>query len=174
MSPRALLAVGGVVLALLGGGPALADVAPPEGAVPDRVEKIALVFAFAYALTVLCEFLVVRAQLFSHLAWRGATRGHLLGLVATVNAITLPLVFAVLYVLGERHVSGEVAIPVAETIPFLAEPALYAFGFRRHVRLENLEAAPPGRAVWVASLLANVVSVVAGITVALGVSALLD
>ena len=90
MSPRASLAVAGAVLALLGAAPALADVAPPEGAVPDRVEKIAVVFAFAYALTVLCEFLVVRAQLFPHLAWRGATRGRLLGLVATVNELRPP------------------------------------------------------------------------------------
>jgi hypothetical protein len=169
---RAALAVAG--LAVLGADAALADVPPPDPAVVDRGSRLALVFGFSYALTVLCEYLVVRASLAPRLAWRGPGRGHLLALVSGVNVVTLPLVFGVLALLGPRGWDAAPAIAVAEAIPFLGEPALYGLGFRRHVRRGNLEAAPPRASVWAATVLANVVSLVAGITVALGVNALVD
>lgn len=170
----ALAAAGAVGAVALGAPDALANVPPPRMDAAERLSRVGAVFGLCYALTLLCEFLVVRASLAPRLVWLGPGRGRLLTLVALVNLVTLPLVFAALTFLGSRDAPPAAAIVAAEAIPFLSEAWLYRVGFRAYQRAGRLESVPPTSSLWAASLLANVVSVAAGAAVVLGTAALFD
>jgi hypothetical protein len=165
----ATLAAGAILL----GGAARADVAPPEPPVGAPL-RVALVLGTYYLLTVLCEYAVLRALWARRLAWEGPARGRLLATVVLVNAVTYPLLALALSLADGAGLSAPLAIAVAEAIPFAAEPTLFVGLLAWSVRRGALRAAPGRGRIVLGSLLANATSLAAGLLLAWGSAALFD
>jgi hypothetical protein len=169
---RRVLAGALLALALLA-PPAAADVAPPRDTAADLARHVIALGTF-YALTVLLEWLVLRAAWRERLAWAGTGRGRLLATVTGVNLITYPLFLFAFAELDNRGVPEIAAIAAAEVIPFVLEPLLFLAALSSYRRRGILVTGPSRAQVVGASLLSNAVSLGVGAATVYGISALFD